>query len=146
MLQETFIEHNKLVRPRIVRESTNRPNIQYMINMVDAEGTHTLIEKAAQLVRICWPRKDVFDHARDKIIVYCRTRDEVRELQELLECPAFTSESGSEQEKAAIIAAWLGDPGQPAIAATSALSIGFDYPHVRWVIHLGAPSRLLSFS
>jgi hypothetical protein len=115
-----------------------------MINLVDAEGT--LIEKAAQLVRICWPRKDIFDHAKDKIIIYCRTRDEVRELQEILKCPAFTSESGSEQEKAAIITAWLSDPNQPVIVATSALSIGFDYPHVRWVIHLGAPSKMSSFS
>jgi superfamily II DNA helicase RecQ len=144
VLQETFIEHNKLVRPRVIRESTNRPNIRYMINLVDAEGT--LIEKAAQLVRICWPRKDIFDHAKDKIIIYCRTRDEVRELQEILKCPAFTSESGSEQEKAAIITAWLSDPNQPVIVATSALSIGFDYPHVRWVIHLGAPSKMSSFS
>jgi hypothetical protein len=115
-----------------------------MISLVNAEGT--LAEKAAQLVRVCWPRKDIFDHAKDKIIIYCGTRDEVRELQGILRCPAFTSESGTEQEKAAIIAAWLGDPNQPVIVATSALGIGFDYPHVRWVIHLGAPSRMSSFS
>jgi superfamily II DNA helicase RecQ len=46
VLQESFIEHNKLVRPRIVRELTNRPNIWYMISLVSAEGG-TLIEKAA---------------------------------------------------------------------------------------------------
>ena len=31
-MQDDFIEHNKLVRPRIIQESTNRPNIKYMIS------------------------------------------------------------------------------------------------------------------
>jgi len=101
LMQEEFIKHNKLVRPQIVWESTNRPNIRYMISLMDAEGS--LPEKAAVVVRHCWPRKDIFNHARDKIIIYCQTLDDVRELQGILKCPAFTSESGTEQEKAAIL-------------------------------------------
>lgn len=53
--------------------------------MVSPEnGKGTLVEEAATLVRFCWSRKDLFDHAKDKIIIYCRTRDEVRGLQENL--------------------------------------------------------------
>ena len=64
----------------------------------------------------------------------------------MLKCAAFTSELGSEQEKAAILSHWLSDCNQPVIVASSALGIGFDYPHVRWVIHVDAPKKMSSFS
>jgi hypothetical protein len=143
-MEEEFIEHNKLVKPRIIRESTNRPNIKYMVSLETGPGT--LIEMAANLVRAYWPRKEVFDHSRDKIIIYCRTREQVALLAELLQCPSYTSGSGSEEEKAAILSRWIADKGQPVIIATSALGIGFDYPHVRWVIHIDAPSETSAFS
>ena len=101
VMQEAFIEHNKLVRPRIIRESTNRPNIKYMVSFETGPGA--LIKRAANLVQVYWPKQEIFDHSRDKIIVYCRTREEVALLAELLQCPSYTSESGSEEEKAAIL-------------------------------------------
>jgi len=144
VMQEQFIEHNKLVKPRIIRESTNRSNIKYMVSRETGPGT--LIEKAANLVRAYWPRKEIFDYTKDKIILYCRTRDEVALLANTLGCPSYTSESGSDEEKAAILSGWLSNPDQPAIAATSALGIGFDYPHVRWVVHVNAPDEVSAFS
>ena len=77
-MQDKFIEHNKLVRPIIIRESTNRPNIKYLISPEDGQGT--LLEKAAALVRTYWPSANIFNYARDKIIIYYWTRAEVREL------------------------------------------------------------------
>src|SRR5277367_6013080 len=67
-------------------------------------------------------------------------------LADILGCASYTSESGSKEEKAAILSKWLASKDQPAIAATSALGIGFDYPHVRWVIHVDAPERMTAFS
>jgi len=109
-------------------------------------GIGTLIERAASLVQEFWPRQEIFDHARDKIIIYCGSRDEVYELATMLKCPSYTFESGSEEERAVIISQWIGNSGQPAIVATSALGIGFDYAHVRWVIHIDAPGEASSFS
>lgn len=113
VMQEEFIEQNKLVRPTIIRELTNRPNIKYLISLEDGGGT--LLEKAATLVRTYWPRRNIFDHAKNKIIIYCRTRLEVRGLQVLLGCLAYMCDSGSEKEKREIINGWLGDVEQPAI-------------------------------
>jgi superfamily II DNA or RNA helicase len=144
VMQEQFIEHNKLVKPRVIRESTNRSNIKYMVSRETGPGT--LIEKAANLVRVYWPRKEIFDHAQDKIILYCRTRDEVALLANTLGYSSYTSESGSDEKKAAILSGWLSNLDQPAIAATSALGIGFDYPHVRWVVHVNAPDEVSAFS
>jgi superfamily II DNA helicase RecQ len=128
-MQEQFLEHNKLVKPRLIRESTNRPNIRYVITR--EKGAGTLVEKAARLVQSSWPRKDLFNHQQDKIILYCRTREDVAQLVDLLGCPSYTSKSGTKEEKTAIITQWLSTPAQPAIAATSALGPGFDHPSIR---------------
>ena len=50
VMQEAFIEHNKLVRPRIIRESTNRPNIKYIVSF--KTGPSALIKRAANLVQV----------------------------------------------------------------------------------------------
>ncbi|KAL5344194.1 hypothetical protein ACLOAV_010842 [Pseudogymnoascus australis] len=140
-MQDDFIEHNKLVRPRINRESTNRPNIKYMISR--HTGATTLVEVSAKLVQTYWPRTQIFNHARDKIIMYCQSRDDVGKLGEILGCPTYTSKSGTEEEKAEILSEWLSRPEQPVIVATSALGIGFDYPFVLNLSVLQAPvSRL----
>lgn len=143
-MESEFVEQNKLVRPRVIRESTNRPNIKYLVSYETGPGS--LVEKAAGLIQSFWPRLEIFDHSRDKIIIYCRTREEVGELAALLGCPSYTSRSGNEEERGAIISAWLADRGQPAIVATSALGVGFDYPFIRWVIHIDAPEKLTDFS
>jgi superfamily II DNA helicase RecQ len=144
VMQEEFIEHNKLVKPRIVQESTNRPNIKYTVRFETGPGA--LVEKAAHLVQTYWPKKEIFDHSRDKIIIYCRTREEVAQLADLLQCPSYTSESGPDEEKAALLSKWIADPDQPVIVATSALGIGFDYPYVRWVVHVDTPDKATAFS
>ena len=120
VMQEEFIEHNKLVKPRVIRESTNRQNIKYMVSLETGPGA--LVERAADLVQAYWPKQEIFDHSRDKII---RTREEVAQLADILKCPLYTSRSGTEEEKAAIISGWLGNRDQPVIVATSALGIGF---------------------
>lgn len=33
VMQKEFIEQNKVERPRVIRESTNRPNIKYMVSL-----------------------------------------------------------------------------------------------------------------
>jgi superfamily II DNA helicase RecQ len=67
-------------------------------------------------------------------------------LANTLGCPSYTSESGSDKKKAAILSGWLSNPDQPAIAATSALGIGFDYSYIRWVVHINAPDEVSAFS
>jgi superfamily II DNA helicase RecQ len=81
--QELFIEHNKLIRPHIIRESTNRPNIQYIVRRECGPGG--LCERAVRPVQSCLTRTDLFfERGRDKVIIYCPTKDLVAELAELL--------------------------------------------------------------
>ena len=116
------------MKPRIIRESTNRLNIKYIVSLETGPGA--LIERAANLIQAYWLKQEIFDYSRDKIIIYCRTREEVAQLADILKCPLYISKSGTEEEKAAIISGWLGNRDQPVIIATSTLGIGFNYPHV----------------
>jgi len=100
-MEEEFIEYNKLVRPRIIRESTNRPNIKYIVSLETGPGI--LVERAVNLVRAYWLKKEIFNYSQDKIIIYCRTREEVAQLTDNLGCPTYISRSGTEEEKAVII-------------------------------------------
>ncbi|KFZ19431.1 hypothetical protein V501_00670 [Pseudogymnoascus sp. VKM F-4519 (FW-2642)] len=90
--------------------------------------------------------KLIFNHAQDKIIIYCQSRDDVSKLREILRCPTYTSKSRTKEEKAEILLEWLSRPEQPVIVATSALRIRFDYPFVRWVVHVDAPQKMSDFS
>ena len=139
-MQEEFVEHNKLVRPRVIRESTNRQNIRYMVSF--QKGEADLVQAAAALIQTYWPQKQFINQSQDKVIIYCHSMKDVASLADILGCPTYTSRSGSEEEKATIIAQWLGNEGQPVIVATAALGIGFDYPFIRCVIHVGAPEKL----
>ncbi|KAH6975566.1 telomere-associated recQ-like helicase [Ilyonectria destructans] len=141
---ELFLEHNKLVRPRVIWESTNRPNIRYIVRR--ERGPGSLLERATRLVQSCWERTDLFRSERDRVILYCPTKELVAELADMLGCPSYTADSGTADEKGAIIKLWLQTGNSPAIVATAALGPGFDYAHVRWVIHVGAPSQMTDFS
>lgn len=140
-MQDAFLKQNKLVRPRIVRESTNRPNIEYRV----ITDSGSVLERAVACIRTIWPTLG-FVHGRDKIMVYCNYTNDVDALGEMLGCPTYTAASGTWEDKERIVQAWLADPQQPAIVATSALGPGFDYPYVQWVLHVGAPERLSDFS
>lgn len=145
-MEGTFMEHNHLVRPHIIRESTNRANIRYTVNR-GKRGAGGLAERACALVSSFQERhKDIFRDGRQKIIVYCLTIELVEEVASLMGCPFYVADSGTEEEKKTIIDGWLRIGGPVAIVATGALGAGFDYPHVRLVIHIGAPMKMTDFS
>ena len=148
-LETSFIRHNVLVRPRIVRELTNRANIRYSVRR--HEGPGGLCTRTAELVRpleTMIHTASVDGGARARIIVYSQTIELMQELADALGCPAYTGdqESMSDVEKARAIQRWLRPTGSPVIVATFAPGVEFDYPHVRWVIHAGVPRRMTNFS
>ncbi|ELR07739.1 hypothetical protein GMDG_08536 [Pseudogymnoascus destructans 20631-21] len=64
-MEEEFVQLNKLVRPAIIRESTNRPNIQYLVDT--AEGD--IFDRAATHVIDSWSKG--LDRSNGKVIIYC---------------------------------------------------------------------------
>ncbi|KFZ23302.1 hypothetical protein V502_02219 [Pseudogymnoascus sp. VKM F-4520 (FW-2644)] len=119
-----FELQNNLVNPKIIRASTNRRNLFYMVERVARPGQ--LLKEGARRAKDAWEGGQLLDRARDKIIVYARTKEDAATLAGLL---CYTADVGTAERKGELLRTWLLSPDQPYIVATSALSAGFDYAH-----------------
>ncbi|KAK0949655.1 hypothetical protein LTS01_025774, partial [Friedmanniomyces endolithicus] len=137
-----FEERNYLLHPKVIRASSNRPNLFYMVREIKT-GNGSLLEQAAAEAQDAWNRSNLFNISQDKIILYVRTRDEAIELASLLDCTVYTARSGSAVDKGKIVADWIKSVDQPYIVATTAFAEGFDYPYVRLVINVNEPESLV---
>ncbi|KAK0968573.1 hypothetical protein LTR54_018193 [Friedmanniomyces endolithicus] len=137
-----FEERNYLLHPKVIRASSNRPNLFYMVRKIKT-GNGSLLEQAAAEAQDAWNRSNLFNISQDKIILYVRTRDEAIELASLLDCTVYTARSGSAVDKGKIVADWIKSVDQPYIVATTAFAEGFDYPYVRLVINVNEPESLV---
>jgi hypothetical protein len=70
-------------------------------------GQGSFLEQAAARARDAWDQSGLFDKSRNKIILYARTRDEAKDLAQLLDCGTYTARSGTVTEKEAIVTGWL---------------------------------------
>ncbi|KAG6018536.1 hypothetical protein E4U19_000267 [Claviceps sp. Clav32 group G5] len=156
-LEADFIKRNALHKPHIVRESTNRKNIQYKLQAYRGAGgllteTVALVQKLSDTISSASKGDDGHETLAGgrmaRIIIYCGTKQLMNKIAVKLGCRTYTGDQDllSDEDKKAAINEWLGPNGSPAIVATSALGVGFDYPFVRWVIHAGPPRRLTDFS
>ena len=145
-LEIQFKEQNFLGAARVVRASADRPNICYNIQVISA--TKPFIRQAAHLIAKILEKDKMtkFNILEDKVLVYCTTIKTADEVAKLLGCASYTSQSGSVQQKEMILGTWLDNRNNPILVATSALSVGFDYPHVRRVYHVGPPRSLIDFA
>lgn len=144
VIQTEFEQQNHLYHPSVVRASSNRPNVFYMVRQATV-GNGSLLEQSAAEARDAWFSSELFDKARDKVLVYVRTRAEAVELSDLLECDFYTAESGTLEEKERVLAKWTKSLERPFLVATTALSEGFDYAHVRLVLNVNEPDSLVGF-
>ena len=143
-IQARFEEQNNLVNPKVIRASTNRRNLFYMVQR--ATGRGSLLEEGARRAREGWENIQLLDRARDKIILYVRTKEDAATLAELLCCSQYTADIGTAEQKEELLRMWPASSDQPYMVATSALSAGFDYAHVRLVVHVKVPSSLVDFA
>ncbi|KAJ9620298.1 hypothetical protein H2203_008063 [Taxawa tesnikishii (nom. ined.)] len=143
--EEEFEERNYLYRPTTIRASSNRPNIFYMVRRADPRKG-SLLEQSAVEAQDAWRDSDLFDHSRDKIVLYVRTCEDADSLCQLLGCAAYTAKSGTPEQKKLIVDRWIHTSDRPYLVATTALAEGFDHAHVRLVMNVGEPDSLVTFA
>lgn len=144
-MQSEFYDRNYLLHPRVIRGSSNRSNIFYMVRRANSQKG-SLLQQCAAEVRDAWEAPGMFDQTRDKIIIYVRTRGEAGELASILQCDLYTAGSGTSAEKQQRLDRWTRDASSPYIVATTALAEGFDYSHVRFVLNVNEPESLIIFA
>ena len=147
-LVDEFTKQACLERPLIVRFPTVRHNIIYQ-NLVLRSGHDDFLSWCTDKFNRKWEKMNQIETCmgtQSKAIIYCTTKRDAHRVSRMLECPAFTADSGDATERAAILSAWIADETCPVIAATGALGVGFDYANVRLVMHFGNPRRLTDFA
>lgn len=100
--------------PMVIRCSTVRPNIRYMVQRCPVQAALQVACEMARLRRLQPGERGIF---------YCRARDQAEELAKLLGCGFFHSTSASKEET---IASWMENGG--FCAATGALGTGSTSP------------------
>jgi superfamily II DNA helicase RecQ len=144
-MRAEFEERNYLYHPKVIRASSNRPNIFYIVRKIDARA-RSLLNQAAVEAKEAWTDSGFFDYAYDKIILYVRTCKDTDDLAELLGCSSYTAESGTPAEKKQILDRWIQAPNTPYIVVTTALAEGFDYPYIRLVMNIDDLESLVIFA
>lgn len=118
------------------REATCRPNVSYRVQEYEKGELHEA------LTRLVEEKKEQYPEG--KVIVYCRTVDQTKELAEVLRCRAYYREVGTEKEKGELLTE-LTEGQERVFTATNALGLGVDAPNIRAVIHTGVPFQLKQY-
>jgi superfamily II DNA helicase RecQ len=121
----------------LFREETSRRNVAYKV-MEYEKGT--LYEAIKELVE----RKKEQYPETDKVVVYCRTIEQTKELAEVLQCRAYYREVGTEEQKGETLTE-LTEGQERVFTATNALGLGVDAPSIRTVIHTSIPFKLKQY-
>ena len=134
--QETFLKRMDMheTTTKILRDVTVRPNIAYRIAEYEAAEEVEFLRELVEQKKAQYPPSD-------KIVIFCRTIDQVKEFAKELGCTAFWRTVGTEQEKAAIVEMLAGSE-ERVFTCTNALGEGIDAPGIRVVIHIGVIDSL----
>ena len=127
-----LVEALSIQNPIVIRCSTVRPNIRYMVQRCPGQ---TQLKVACEMARIRRLQPG------ERGIFYCRQRDTAEELAKLLGCGFFHSTSVSKEET---IASWMENGG--FCAATGALGTGVDFPGIVYIVHIGVPYGMIDFA
>jgi superfamily II DNA helicase RecQ len=117
---------------RLIRVSTVRPNIRYLVRRCPNKSALKVVREMARLRGLGKGERGIF---------YCSSRDGTEEVGQILGCPYYHS---MVDEKDAAVEKWLQKEG--FIAATGALGTGGDYPGIVYVVHIGVPYGMIDFA
>jgi superfamily II DNA helicase RecQ len=131
-----------LINPFIVRMSTSRPEICYILEPPRV-GWQDILERVQKLVETRMPHFD----SRDRALVFVPYLNDGEELASALGC-AFYSAGGNkegEQDRQNDYDDWISGEAK-IMVCTSAFGAGNDYSHVRLVIHAGSPREMIGYT
>lgn len=151
-LPPSAVKHVKAVlnftTSEVLRASSDRANLQYEIKHVrpPRPGSHAsaqeLFLEEAKAACEAFLQQALLDPA-GRIIVFVRRRDIGDLLAEYLGCHLYHADIS---DRSRVLTAWNQGASSPMRVATSTLSAGVDYPSVRGIIHLDAPTGLLDYA
>ncbi len=117
--------------PKIFRSPSERPNIRYSVRFPKTK------EEVFSIIRGLDNK-----YSPGRLIIYARTREEVRGYSKTLGLASYYSNSPGKDR---VLSDFL-EGKIRVIVATSSLGLGIDLPNIRAVIHLGLPYTLYDYA
>jgi superfamily II DNA helicase RecQ len=146
LLLTSFYHRLLLFDPVVIRSHhTFRRDLQYTVAFTQSRPSTSFIQQVVQGIRSTLALPNIQDDPTARVIIYTLTRDDAREMAAALEIEAYFSDSGTVDEKAAMLTRWI-EGCHRAIVATSAFGMGIDYPRVAAIFHIGAPTNAIDFA
>lgn len=113
---------------RVVRTPSNRPELAYKIVRVQTDMCKRIVDDVTSIM------SSYQDDSDDRLMVFCRTQQEVKALSDALGVQGYTSKTLETNPDT--MESWRA--GSPkCMISTSILGCGFDYSAVRHVMHWG---------
>jgi superfamily II DNA helicase RecQ len=122
---------------QVYRETTNRPELQYLI-----EPPCRLYKQAIE--KVVAQVKSHMRRSHSHVLVFVQTLEVGEEVAELLDCGFYHGKVKKPEERQKIYMNWFSGKNK-VLVATSALSAGTDCPTVDLVVHLGAPQEMVHY-
>jgi superfamily II DNA helicase RecQ len=146
LLIPTFTQRLLLWDPIIVRsEYTFRRDLRYSVAFTRREPQVTFTQQVIQGIHSILNSAPICDDSAARVIVYTQTRQTAADIAGALGVDAYYSDSGTTDEKAAVLSRWINGVHR-VVVATSAFGMGVDYPRVAAVMHVGAPESAIDFA
>lgn len=133
-----------LQNPLVIRSATVRVDLEY--HVVQKYATAGLVQAAAVDIQTVLGQGWFLAGGGSRAIIYTRTRPVADKVAAEIGCPVYYSDSGTVEEKAAVLAGWVGGIESRVLVATSAFGAGIDYPSVRAVFHVDEPNGAIDFA
>lgn len=135
---DSFKDYYNLKTLSVLRESTNRPNIAYSVNVV-RDRLAAIVEYIVDM------RSKALVHT-GRVLIFCRTKMDAVELARRLDCDYYVADMDKAEQIRVIESFSKQSTGLPCLTATSCLSAGLDFADVRVVLHSGVPYTMSEFA
>ena len=125
---------------RVIRDTTNRPEIAYVVKVLHRCGRDKQVEIVAKFAA------KLADglQGENRGIVFVQRKDDCESMAQLLyDCPSISSDVDDETARMEAISRWENGSTGGMLVGTSSLIQGLHYDHVRCVVFFGAPWGLI---
>lgn len=144
-----------LTYPVIYRASSDRPNLEYCVQTIGPlrmdepkespsreEILVTAVEEVYRKDSQTWHSGG--SHPTARSLFYVRSRNLGTLLARRLGCDFYHAQLNP-VDRISLLTAWYQAIRSPYLVATNALGAGLDYPSIRMVVHVDAPSGLVDY-
>ena len=140
-LETELIDKLLLEKPLVIRGRSTRSDISYRIITYKVQSSTSRILEIAKKIR---EFQRSLSNFKDKILVFCLSIADIQSLQEALDCLNYYTDLENKDQILKDFTSIFSFSTQ-VLLSTSALTEGFDYPSIRFVVQIDFAFSVIDF-